>query len=57
MEKRTRTKRILTLNERLLAVAEDCRARAQLIKPGKEQNELLDKARQFENQIGVNLFL
>jgi hypothetical protein len=28
-----------------------------LVQPGNEQNELLEKARQFESQIGVNPFL
>jgi hypothetical protein len=53
LEKRNRTKQTLTLNQRLLRVAEDCRARARLLQPGQEQDDLYEKAREFEDQIGV----
>ena len=43
--------------ESLARIAEDWRARARLIHPGKEKDELLEKARQFESQIGVNRLL
>jgi hypothetical protein len=49
-----RRKQSPSLDERLLRMAEDCRARARILNPGKEQDELLDKARQFETQIRVN---
>jgi hypothetical protein len=51
VEKRKRFKQTLPLNERVLRLAEDCRARAQLLQPGKEQNDLLARAREFEGQV------
>lgn len=44
----------LSLDERLLEFAEDCRAKAQLISCSEEQAKLLEKARQLEGQIAVN---
>ena len=57
MEKRKRIKQTLTLNERLMRVAEDYRARARLLQPGKEQDVLFEKARELEGQIGVIGFI
>jgi hypothetical protein len=51
---RNRTKQTTTLDERLLKMAADCRTRAGQMKPGKAQDELLEKARQFEAQVGMS---
>ena len=56
MEKRNR-KQILSLDERLLKFAEDCRAKAKLLSSGEEQVKLLEKARQLEGQIAMNCFI
>jgi hypothetical protein len=54
MQRRSRISPNLPLNERLRNAAEECRNRAKLLKPGAEQYELLEKARQFEAQLTVN---
>jgi hypothetical protein len=53
MEKRRRFKQTLPLDERLLKYAEDCRAKARVLPPGKEKSDLVEKARAFERQIGM----
>lgn len=55
--RRNRTKQTRSLPERLMKAAADARARAEALEPGKEKHELLEKARQFEAQIGMNDFL
>ena len=55
--RRNRTKPTLSFAERLMQAAEDARAKAQKLKPGKAQNDLLEKAREFEAQIEMNASL
>jgi len=54
---RNRNRQTTTLDERLLRIAADCRTRAGQLKPGQAQDELLEKARQFEAQIGMSELL
>jgi hypothetical protein len=51
---RNRYKHTTTLEERLLKAAEDLRAKAKELLPGKDRDTLLEKARQFENQVSTN---
>jgi hypothetical protein len=53
-ERRKRTRHLTTLEERLLKAAEDLRAKASALEPGKEQEALFAKARQFEGQVSMN---
>jgi hypothetical protein len=50
--KRSRAKQTLSLEQRLTKTAADYRARAVAMHPGNEQTKLLEKARQFEAQVG-----
>ena len=50
--KRSRAKQTLSLEQRLTRTAADYRARAAAMQPGNEQAKLLEKARQFEAQVG-----
>ena len=51
---RNRYKHTTTLEERLLKAAEDLRAKAKELLPGKDRDRLLEKARQFENEVSTN---
>ena len=51
--KRRRFKQTLTLDERLAKAAEEYRVKALLLR-GKEKQELLEKAREFEAQVSIN---
>jgi hypothetical protein len=51
---RNRYKHTTTLEERLLKAAQDLRAKAKELLPGKDRDTLLEKARQFENQVSTN---
>jgi hypothetical protein len=53
-ERRKRTRHLTTLEERLLKAAEDLRAKARALEPGKEQEAIFAKARQFEAQVSTN---
>jgi hypothetical protein len=53
-ERRKRIRHLTTLEERLLKAAEDLRTKARALEPGKEQEALLAKARQFEGQVSMN---
>jgi hypothetical protein len=53
-ERRKRTRHLKTLEERLLKAAEDLRAKARALEPGKEQEAIFAKARQFEAQVSTN---
>ena len=55
--RRNRAKQILTLTDRLTQAAEEARAKAEALDPGEAKDLLLEKARQFEAQIGMNGFL
>jgi hypothetical protein len=57
MGTRKRFKQTLSLGERLLGIAEDYRARARRLQPGKEQDDLFEKAREFEGQIELIGFI
>jgi hypothetical protein len=57
MGTRKRFKQTLSLGKRLLGIAEDYRARARLLQPGKEQDDLFEKAREFEGQIELIGFI
>ena len=54
MVERRRLKQSMPLNERLAVFAEDMRKKASLLKPGREQEELLSKARQADAAAGIN---
>ncbi|MDX6457572.1 MAG: hypothetical protein QOE55_1269 [Acidobacteriaceae bacterium] len=47
-ERSKRTRHLTTLEQRLLKAAEDLRAKARALEPGKEQEAIFAKARQFE---------
>jgi hypothetical protein len=51
---RNRYKHTTTLEERLLKAADDLRAKAKELLAGKDRDTLLEKARQFENQVSTN---
>jgi hypothetical protein len=51
---RDRYKHTATLEERLLKAAEELRAKAKEMPSGKDQQLLLEKARQFESQVSMN---
>jgi hypothetical protein len=51
---RNRYKHTATLEERLLKAAEELRAKAKEMAPGKDRELLLEKARQFESQVSMN---
>ena len=51
---RNRYKHTTTLEERLLKAADDLGAKAKELLPGKDRDTLLEKARQFENQVSTN---
>ena len=51
---RNRYKHTATLEERLLKAAEELRATAKEMAPGKDRELLLEKARQFESQVSMN---
>jgi hypothetical protein len=51
---RKQTNHILSLDERLMKFAKDCRTRASLLKPGQKQEQLLEKARQFDARVTMN---
>ncbi|MET3905917.1 hypothetical protein ABID59_000238 [Bradyrhizobium sp. S3.3.6] len=51
--KRRRFKQTLSLDERLRKTAEECRAKAKLLR-GTEAQALLEKAREFEAQVSIN---
>jgi hypothetical protein len=51
---RNRYEHTTTLEERLLKAAEDLRAKAKVLPPGKDRDMLLEKARQFEDQVSTN---
>jgi hypothetical protein len=53
MKKRNRFKQTLSLDERLMKTAEEYRAKANLLR-GKERDDLLEKAREFEAQVSMN---
>jgi hypothetical protein len=53
-QRRKRTQHIATLEERLLKAAEDLRAKARTLEPGKEREAIFAKARQFEAQVSMN---
>lgn len=52
--RRNRTHPETSLSERLKEAADRARAQAGELEPGPEQQALLEKARQFEAQIGMN---
>ena len=51
---RDRYKHTAALEERLLKAAEELRAKAKELAPGKDRELLLEKARQFESQVSMN---
>jgi hypothetical protein len=53
-ERRKRIHHTATLEERLLKAAQDLRAKAKALQPGKEQEAFFAKARQFEVQASMN---
>jgi hypothetical protein len=53
-ERRKRTRHIATLEQRLLKATEDLRAKGKALEPGKEQEAIFAKARQFEAQVSMN---
>lgn len=53
-ERRKRIRHIATLEERVLKAAEELRAKARALQPGKEQEALFAKARRFESQVSMN---
>jgi hypothetical protein len=53
-ERRKRIHHTATLEQRLRKAAEDLRARASALQPGKEQEAIFAKARQFEVQVSIN---
>ena len=55
--RRNRTKQTLSFAERLTKAAEEARAKARALEPGKERDLLIDKARQFEAQVDINALL
>ena len=55
--RRNRAKHKLDLTDRLKNAAADARVKAFELKPGKEKDELLQKAREFESQVQMNAFL
>jgi hypothetical protein len=52
--RRIRLKQTLSFAERLMKAAEDTRVRAEALEPGRAKDDLLQKAREFEAQIGLN---
>jgi hypothetical protein len=56
-QRRNRTKPALSFTDRLIKAALEARTRADNLKPGKAQDELREKAREFEAQIKMNAFL
>lgn len=55
--RRNRNKPTLSFTERLIKAAEDARAKAEKLKPGRAKDGLLEKAREFEAQLEMNAFL
>jgi hypothetical protein len=55
--RRNRAKQTVTFTDRLLKAAHEARAKAGKLKPGKAQDDLLEKAREFEGQVDMNAFL
>ena len=55
--RRNRTKPALSFTDRLIKAALEARAKAEKLLPGKAQDDLLEKAREFEAQIEMNAFL
>jgi hypothetical protein len=55
--RRNRAKPTLSFTERLIKAADDARAKAEKLKPGKARDDLLEKAREFEEQLEMNAFL
>ena len=52
--RRSRVKPTLSFEERLTQAAADARVKAEALEPGKAKNDLLQKARDFETQVGLN---
>lgn len=57
MSHRNRSKPTLSFSERLLKAAEEARSKAGKLTPGKDRDDLLEKAREFEAQLQLNNFL
>ena len=57
MSHRRRAKHELSFTERLMKAATEARGKAELLPPGREKDEMMERAREFDKQLEMNAFL